>query len=240
MRNYEVILCISDMHHPYSHPDCVRFLKALSDKYLKGVSRNKKRVVCLGDELDYHASSYHESSTSLPSAALEHHKALEHIAPLYDLFPEMDLVESNHGSLAFRKANSAGLPRSVIKNYRDQIEAPQKWFWHFDLILGSGPSTIYFHHGKSAAIGKLSQAMSMCAVQGHFHEKFHVTYWGSPVGLFWDSHIGCLIDWKSLAFAYGKNNVKRPVIGTGVIVDGQMKLEPMVLNKHGRWTGKLK
>jgi len=239
MRRYEVIFCLSDMHHPYAHPDLYPFLKALKAKYLKGISSKKIKIVCLGDELDYHASSYHESSTQLPSAGLEHHKAIENIQPLFDLFPTMDLLESNHGSLAYRKANTAGLPPQVLKSYREQITAPRGWRWHFDLTLRSGPSTIYFHHGKSASPGKLSQAMAMCSVQGHFHEKFHVSYWGSPQGLFWDAHIGCLIDWKSMAFAYAKNNIKRPVIGTGIIVDGQMQLEPIVLNAHARWIGKL-
>jgi hypothetical protein len=36
-----------------------------------------------------------------------------------------------------------------------------------------------------------------------------------------------------------KNNLKRPVIGTGIIVNGIPKLIPMILNKKGLWIGKI-
>jgi len=42
-----------------------------------------------------------------------------------------------------------------------------------------------------------------------------------------------------LAMAYNKNNLKRPVIGCAVIIDGIPQLIPMVLNRKGRWVKKL-
>jgi hypothetical protein len=39
--------------------------------------------------------------------------------------------------------------------------------------------------------------------------------------------------------AYNKNNLKRPVIGCGIIVDSIPQLIPMVLNSKARWVGKL-
>ncbi len=51
--------------------------------------------------------------------------------------------------------------------------------------------------------------------------------------------VGCLVDSHSLAMAYNKNNLKRPVIGCGVIIDSIPQLIPMVLNKAGRWIGRL-
>ena len=36
--------------------------------------------------------------------------------------------------------------------------------------------------------------------------------------------VDCLIDDASLAFAYNKNTLKRPIIGCGAILDGQPKL----------------
>jgi hypothetical protein len=49
----------------------------------------------------------------------------------------------------------------------------------------------------------------------------------------------CLINMKSLAFEYNKLQKSRPVIGTGVIIDGLPILIPMVLNKNGRWNRKI-
>jgi hypothetical protein len=51
--------------------------------------------------------------------------------------------------------------------------------------------------------------------------------------------VGCLIDDKSLAFSYNKLQMKRPIIGCGIILDGQPKLLPMILDKNGDWIKKI-
>jgi hypothetical protein len=47
--------------------------------------------------------------------------------------------------------------------------------------------------------------------------------------------VGCLVNDKSLAMSYNNANLKRPVLGVGLIVNSLPLLEPMVLNKEGRW-----
>mgnify|MGYP003679021094 CR=1 FL=1 len=47
--SYKSILCISDLHIPYHHPQAFDFLKALKKKI------NPDLIVCGGDELDKHA-----------------------------------------------------------------------------------------------------------------------------------------------------------------------------------------
>lgn len=59
----------------------------------------------------------------------------------------------------------------------------------------------------------------------------------NPRDLLWGMNAGCLIDAKALAFTCGKLHLNRPVIGTGLVVHGQPKLEPMMLDKNGRWIG---
>lgn len=226
---------ISDTHFPYQHPDTINFLAEIKSEY------KPDRVVHIGDEVDYHASSYHESSTELPSPGEELRLAIEGLKHLYKLFPKVDVVESNHGSLALRKASTAGLAKHVIKPYNQILQAPKGWRWHFDLtITASDGSPIYFCHGKTATHGGLSKSMGMSCVQGHYHEKFEIIYWANSLGLYFDLRVGCLVHDDSLAFAYNNTNLKRPVIGTGIIIEGQPKLLPMILNKKGRWTGKLK
>ena len=66
---------------------------------------------------------------------------------------------------------------------------------------------------------------------------FDIHYLGTPNSLNWGMTVGCLIDDSSLAFAYNKNTLKRPIIGCGAILDGQPKLLPMILEKGGRWNG---
>jgi transcriptional regulator with XRE-family HTH domain len=60
--NNQRILTISDLHIPYHHRDSLAFLAYLKAKY------KPTRIICLGDELDKHALSYHDSDPDLASA----------------------------------------------------------------------------------------------------------------------------------------------------------------------------
>jgi hypothetical protein len=225
---------ISDTHYPYNHPDILSFLKTIK-KELKPT-----RVIHIGDEVDYHAISFHDSDPDLMSPNDELETAIKRLKAVYDLFPEMDIVESNHGSLVYRKGKHHGLPRSVFKSYREILEAPLGWKWHFDLTLTlPNKQKVFFCHGKSKNAMKLSQSMGMSTVNGHYHEDFSVQYWANPNGLYWAMVVGCLIEPKSLAYAYNNSNLKRPIIGLGFIENSHPKLIPMVLDKKGRWIGRL-
>lgn len=227
------ILFISDMHIPYHHVDTIAFLKHLKAKY------NPTRVICLGDELDKHALSYHDSDPDLPSAGDELKKSLPVIQELFEIFPTMDIIESNHGSLVWRKAKTFGIPKHYIKSYNDVLGVDGGWKWSFDLTINlPNGQKCYVHHGKTSNVIQLSQQMGMCAVQGHFHESFKIDYWGNPTGLYWGMQCGCLIDDDALAFNYNNVNIKRPIIGTGLVIDSMPVLEPMVLSETGRWIGK--
>ena len=232
MARNKSVLIISDTHFPYQHPDTIRFLTEIKKTY------SPDRVVHIGDEIDGHAISFHPSDPDLASPGDELALAIQRLEPLYKLFPKVDVVESNHGSLVYRKGKVHGIPRFVFKSYREVIGAPKGWKWHFDLTIRlSNNQQVYFCHGKSSSPGKLSQSMGMSTVQGHFHERMEIIYWANPNGLFFDMRVGCLIDDKSLAFNYNNTNLKRPLIGTGIILNGQPKLLPMVLDKRGRWIG---
>lgn len=219
-----VVLVISDMHIPYHHPKMLDWLQSLKDKY------KPTRVICIGDELDKHALSYHDSDPNLKSAGDELSESLVVIKKLHEMFPVMDILESNHGSLIYRKAKTHGIPKQYLKSYNDVLGVADGWKWHFDLTITlPNGSPVYFHHGKSSDGLRLSQTMGMSCVQGHFHEKFKIDYWANPLGLYWAMQVGCLIDDDSLAFAYNNVNLKRPIIGCGLIVDSVPILEAMPL-----------
>jgi hypothetical protein len=55
------------------------------------------------------------------------------------------------------------------------------------------------------------------------------------MSLNWSMMVGCLIDDKSMAFAYNKVNSQRVILGCGIIINGQPKLLPMILKKGGMW-----
>lgn len=228
------VLVISDQHFPYHHPDTMNFLKAIKVEF------DPDRVVNIGDELDFHSISFHDHEPELLAPSDELKLAIAKIGPLFELFPKMDLIESNHGSLVYRKGRHHGLPRHVFKTYREVLGAPENWKWHFDLTLTlSNGQDCYFHHGLSSQVGRLSRNKSMNCVQGHYHSKFEITYWANSRGLYWGMTVGSLIDDKSLAFAYNKTTMERPIVGVGMIIEGHPRLLPMILSPCGRWVKKL-
>jgi predicted phosphodiesterase len=226
------ILLVSDTHHPYEHPDTVPFLRAIKKKY------KPTRVICVGDEVDQHAMSFHTSDPDLPSAGDELELAIRALKPLYKMFPVVDLVDSNHGSMVYRKGKHHGIARKYLREYGDILEAPPGWKWHNNLLVGlPRGQQMYVTHGVRKEGMKLAQQMGCCVVQGHYHTEFNINYSSSPSQLYWSMQIGCCIDDKSLAFHYNKTTAIRPIIGHGIVLDGIPKLLPMLLDEDGKWIG---
>ena len=225
------ILVISDYHAPYNHPDAYAFLVACKAKY------KPTDVVCIGDEVDYHALSYHDSDPDLPSASDELKQAVIELKKLYKLFPSCVVVDSNHGSMIYRKGKTAGMPSAIFKTYNEVLSAPKTWVWRFDHIVQTPLGPVFFCHGRSGVAGRLASLYGMSTVQGHYHEKSQITYISTPERLMFDAHTGCLADDKSLALSYNKINPKRPIMSILVIENGIPQIIPMVLKKGGRWVG---
>ena len=224
------VLVISDLHIPYHHQDAFEFLKALKKKYKPDL------IVNIGDELDHHAISMHEHNPDLMSAGDELKQSKEYVRDLEKIFPRMTLVHSNHSSLVYRRALKYGLPKDYLKSYNEFLGVGDGWKWVDDLTVTlSDGSRCFFTHGISADVLKVSAQYGMNSVQGHFHTKFSIGYFSNPDALIWGMQVGCLINQKSMAFDYAKNFKSRFIVGCGMIIDGQPKLMPMVLDKDGRW-----
>jgi hypothetical protein len=231
----ECVLVIPDIHAPYQHPDTIPFLMAVREWFSPDL------VVDLGDELDYHAMSFHDSDPNLDSAGVELEKGKEFLNELYKVFPQVLVCHSNHGSMQFRRAKAHGIPVQLIKKYRDVIfpshGAPQ-WSWAHNWRINTPMGEVLFKHQAS---GILSDAAhnSCNLVVGHSHGNFSVEYSASSSHLYYGMYCGCLIDKDSMAFAYGKHSLRKPIIGCAVILYGRPILLPMVLDKGGRWIGRL-
>jgi len=227
------ILVISDMHIPYHHKDSFKFLKEIKKEF------KPDTIINIGDSIDFHNISMHQSSPDLPNAGDELRITREYIKELESIFPIVTEVDSNHSSLVYRRAFKYGLSREFMKDYGDFL-GTKKWKWVEDITLTmSNGQRCYFTHGKSADVIKTSQAYSMNTVQGHYHTKFTISYWANPDNIFWAMNVGCLINQKSMAFDYAKNFRTRFIIGCGIILDGIPRLLPMVLDKKGDWIGKI-
>lgn len=228
------LLAIGDCHAPFMHQDYPRFLIALHEKY------DFDRVVCVGDEVDHHALSFHDSDPDLPSAGPELRAAIAMLKPLYEAFPVMDIAESNHGSMVYRKGKHHGVPRQVLKSYHEQLECPSTWRWHFEIKVElSNGRTCLVHHSYGANAVAQSQKRAMSVIFGHDHTKQGVAHWGNVDQEYFAMHVGCGIDDRSLAFAYNKNTVERPRLGAGLVIEGEPIVAAMRLDNSGRWNGRL-
>ena len=230
---YKSVLIISDTHIPYHAKELMPFLKLLKKKY------KPDRVIHIGDEVDKHAMSFHDSDPDLPSAGDELKLSIPVIKQLEKMFPKMDLLDSNHGSLVFRRAYKHGIPKAYIKKYNDFLQVGKGWKWHDDLVIDTPLGKVYFCHGKSPDILKLAQSMGMSCVSGHYHSLMGVRWFGNSLGLYYGLQVGCMIDSKSLAFRYNKVQKARPIIGCSVIYNGLPIIEPFIKDKSGKWVGKL-
>lgn len=228
------ILVVGDLHAPYTHPDAIRFLHHVRGTY------NPDMVIQMGDETDGHAISFHDSDPNLDSAGVELEKAKLVLEEVHELFPNLLVCDSNHGSLVYRRAKAHGLPVQFIKKYRDILfpeHGAPGWSWADAWVLNTPLGAVRFQHQVSGDFMLNASHERTSLVLGHEHGRFEVQYAASSAALYFGAYAGCLIDKQSMAFAYGKLHRKKPILGVLVITDGCPQLIPMLLNSDGRWVG---
>lgn len=237
-------LVISDLHAPYHHRDTLDFLIALNKKH------KFDKVICIGDELDYHAMSFHDHDPDLDGPAGEFQRGRQFMHELCHIFPKMTIIESNHGSIPYRKAVRHGIPSSHLLGYGDVVFGTKDkrgnitrtafgrgWVWKPEetLTLKNGQRVKFVHGWLRSTLSNVKNT-GMCFVQGHHHSTYEVVYHHTSDFLNWGITAGCLIDDDAYAFRYNKNNASRPVIGCAGIIEDRPVLFPMILDKKRRWT----
>ena len=233
MSKHKRILVISDLHIPYHRKDSFAFLKEIKKQF------KPDTIINIGDEIDCHALSFHDTNPDLPSAGHELSLSKEYIKELENIFPQMTLLDSNHSSLIYRKGIKHGIPRGFLKDYNEFLNV-KKWNWVNDLTITlPDKQRCFFTHGISADVARVSQIQGMSTVQGHFHSKFKIEYWANSDALRFGMQVGCMIEQTNMAFHYAKNFKTKFIMGCGMIIDSQPNLLPMVLDNKGKWIGKL-
>lgn len=231
----ERVLVIPDLHAPYQHPDTLRFLRAVKEQMQPDL------VVSLGDELDYHAMSFHDSDPNLDSAGAELERGKKFLRKLHAEFPNVLVCHSNHGSMTYRRAKAHGIPVQLVRKYRDIVFPgldARGWSWADSWKIKTPLGPVMFKHQSSGILA--DAAHNGCnLVVGHSHGNFSVEYCASSAHLYYGCYSGCLVDKDSLAFAYGRLSKNKPIIGCTLILNGRPTLVPMVLKENGRWQGKL-
>jgi hypothetical protein len=231
------ILFFTDSHAPYHHPDLLQFLEKVADTY------EPTMIINGGDEVDNHALSFHNSDPNLSAPGQELEQAQLFIHDLHELFPDMRICESNHGSLIYRRAKAHGIPVQYIKTYR-QILFPngggEGWSWH-DFIRIQMPmgKDLQFQHSCTGDLLKGAAHENANLYVGHEHSKFGIGYGSNALEMYHSVYGGCTLDPKAMAFAYGKLFPAKPCTGCVIIEGGVPHAIPMVLDANNRWIGVL-
>ena len=229
------ILCIADTHFPYQHRDTFRFLQAIYDEY----AINK--VCHVGDVCDNHYPSYHEKEAGCLGGSEEIKAARKACQKLESMFPEMKVSVGNHCILPKRKANSAQVPLEWVAEPNEVYQLQGGWDWQPSHMIKYGKNLEFLlTHSVGANTRTNAQKFSHSSVQGHHHSELCVAYEADTKVIRWAMSVGCLIDLHSPAFHYDKNRItKRPLLGSGIIIEETPITIPMTLTKSGRWNNKL-
>lgn len=201
------VLVIGDLHEPFCLDGYFEFCKDVYYKY------NCDTVVFIGDIIDNHYSSYHDSDPDGYSAGQELDLAIDRLKKWHDQFPNAYVTIGNHDRMMMRKAFSSGLSKRWIKDYNQVLETPT---WKFvDEINLFGVT--YVHGEGGTAKTRMKQELSS-VVQGHLHTEAYVEWAVGSRERAFAMQVGCGIDRKSYAMAYAKSG-KKPIIGCGVVLN---------------------
>lgn len=205
--NKDNILIIGDIHAPFNLKEYLRFCRIQQEKFKCG------RVIFIGDLIDNHYSSYHETNPDGLSAGDELDLAISEIQEYYKVFPNADVIIGNHDRLVYRKAFSSGVSKRWIKEYKEVLNTPN---WNFVENIEIYGVNINHGEGGTARIKMKKELQSQ--VQGHLHSDLYVEFIVGKNFRIFGLQVGCGIDFKSYAMEYGKN-FKKPAIGCGVLLN---------------------
>ena len=224
--NPKNVLVIGDTHEPFCKKGYLEFCREIQEKYDCGT------VIHIGDLVDNHCVSYHEHDPNGKSIGDEFQEALVNCKRWYHTFPNVKICIGNHDRLPFRKAFTAGLPQNWLKTYQELFESPKTWQWDF---IHKHNGVIYQHGtGMSGEMAAVNAARDnrQSTVIGHLHTVCNTRFLAAEKDLIFGVTVGCGIDHSSYAFAYGREQTRKPVLACAVVLDGQTPINiPMNLNK---------
>ena len=207
------VLVIGDLHEPF----CLDgYLQFCIDKYYE---YSCTEVVFIGDIIDNHFSSYHETSADGMGGADELEFAIKRIARWRNAFPLATVVIGNHDRIIMRKAQTSAIPSKWIKSYKEVLEVPN---WNF--VERYEQDDVQYIHGEGGTARTKCRADMMNTVQGHLHTQAYTEHYVGKKFRVYGTQVGCGINHKAYAMAYAKYG-KRPAVGCAVILNnGQTPL----------------
>lgn len=217
---------IGDTHIPYCLDGYMEFCAETFEAW------GCDTFVHIGDLIDHHALSFHDSEPSLKGAHGEYLDAVELCKPWYKQFPELTLITGNHDLIPQRQLTKLGMDYETwMRPLKEVYQMPEGW----DIADETTIDGVLYHHGYTAngVNGFRNDAnRRMCrTVSGHAHGNAGISASASEHRLVWGMAVGCGIDRESMAFAYGRHFLQKPIIACGVVIDGAPYVEYMELGE---------
>ena len=199
------VLVIGDLHEPF----CLESYRGWClEQYHK---HSCNQVIFIGDLIDNHYSSYHETNPDGMSGGTELDLAIEKISYWYKDFPEATIIIGNHDRMVMRKGQTANIPKKWIMSYKEVLEVPD---WEFvERYVQDG---VQYIHGEGGTARTKSRSDMMNTVQGHLHTQCYTEHYVGQNYRIYGTQTGCGIDHESYAMAYAKYG-KKPAIGCVVV-----------------------
>lgn len=205
------VLVIGDLHCPF---DLDGYLEHCQDIYSR---HNCNRVVFIGDIIDNHYSSYHETDPDGFGGGEELERAIHHVSRWSDAFPRADVLIGNHDRIIMRKAFSSAIPKAWVKSYNEVLGTD--WNWSEQLVIDG----VQYCHGEGGSARTKAKNDMMSTVQGHIHTQAYTEWMVGKNFRIFGMQVGCGIDHDAYASAYARH-YKKQAIGCGVVIGGEVAI----------------
>jgi predicted phosphodiesterase len=201
------VLVIGDLHEPFCLDEYLEWCQLQYDTY------SCNQVIFIGDIIDNHYSSYHETSADGLGGLDELELSIQRIARWYKAFPKAKVILGNHDRMIMRKSQTSAIPSKWIRSYKDVLEVPK---WEFvDHHIQDG---VLYQHGEGGTARTACRNHMINVVQGHLHTQCYTEHYVGKNFRVYGTQVGCGIDFSSYAMAYAKYG-KKPAIGCAVVLN---------------------
>lgn len=208
-----VVGIIGDTHFPFVRDGYMDFCYDIFKR--EGVTE----IVHIGDIVDNHNWSRHDSEPDAVSGLNEFEEALECVREMSYTFSDwpITLVLGNHDLIPKTQLKKLGLPDLLLKSFEDLFKVP-----HWNVCTSAVIDNVEYSHGINCTATLLTaQRKRRSCVFGHSHSKADIQFHASWDDRVFGMHVGCGFDDKSYAARYGKESHLKSIISCGVVKDGK-------------------
>jgi len=205
--NPKNVLTVGDIHEPFSLKGYLEFCREKQEEFNCGT------VVFIGDIIDNHAPSFHDSETCAMGTDDELELAKQKVAEWYSVFPKAYVTIGNHDRIIHRKAKVGGISTKWIREYSEVLNTPG---WKF--VEEVEIDNVCYNHGEAGTARSRMKAQLQSQVQGHLHSQAYIEYSVGAKYKIFGAQVGCGVDREAYAMSYGRI-FQKPVISCLVVLN---------------------